>query len=287
MKLGLFPGQGIEAKALLEHLDARDPLVKTATEYLSYDLVRRVEVVARGSASALPTVLAQPAIFVASVSSWMRREEHFDMLLGHSLGEYAALVAGEAISFEHALATVAVRAEAMERAARSNPGGMAAVIGMDRATAEVIAEATGVVLANDNGPGQVVLSGSEEALARAASQSAGAGARVVRLAVSGPFHSHAMAPVAAAVRDALDHCLLRSPTVPVLSNVTALPYRAPGEIRALLIRQPAEQVRFRECLQWCWDRGADSWDDLGPGNVVGVLARRAFQTFRQPEAARA
>lgn len=274
MKVGLFPGQGIAARTIAAGLDFDDPLVALADEHLGYALRKRVEICARS----LPTDVAQPAIFVVGVSSFARRgtDDGFHFLAGHSLGEFAALVAGGAISFEDGLRVVARRGKAMHEAARTHAGGMIAVLSLDPDVVADIAGRAGVHVANDNAPGQVVVSGSEQGLARAARLARSAGGRSILLEVEGPFHTAAMSAAAEPLRRALDHIEVRSPDVPVISNVTARPYRAPGEIRSLLVTQLTGPVLFRQSLEWVWQQGVREWCDLGPGEVVGKLARRTF-----------
>lgn len=285
MKVGLFPGQGISARVLLEALPAGDPLVARASEVLCYDLRRRVESVAQRKRPILPTSLAQPAIFTASVVSWYRQEDGgCDVLLGHSLGEYAALVVGEAMTFEHGLCVVQVRGEVMHSIASRAHGGMAAVIDVPLEVCEEIAESAGAAVANDNAPGQVVIAGDDDALAACAEQARSRGGRVIRLEVTAPFHTAAMASAAPMLRDALDHVSIRSPQLPVLSNVTAQPYRAPGEIRRLLVDQLSSRVRFRESLQRLWEQGNREFHDFGPGRVAGGLAARTFGSFDETTA---
>lgn len=282
MKVALFPGQSLAASDVLEHLRRDDPIVAAASDQLGYDLVRKVEKIARSAARRFDTSLAQPAIFVASVASWARARdtgESFDYLAGHSLGEYAALVAGEAFSFEDALRAVAVRAAAMRDAARARPGGMVALLGLDRDQVTQIAASTGTVVANDNCPGQMVLSGSEDQLAAAGSEARSLRGRAVLLGVSGPFHTEAMRGAAPALQESLLRMAVRSPRIPVISNVTARPYRSPGEIRHLLVEQMCAPVRFRESLEWLWDQGARTFSDLGPGKVVEGLATRTVRTL--------
>jgi [acyl-carrier-protein] S-malonyltransferase len=286
LRVGLFPGQGVPALKVLNALSADDPLVATASEVVGFDVRRRVEIAARRKGASLPTVVAQPAIFVAGVSSLHRARDGqptFDFLAGHSLGEYTALVAGGALDFEDALALVKARAEAMETAARSSPGAMAAVLGLDLAEVESIAGRAGAMVANDNAPGQVVVSGTEDALARTAALVRAAGARSVLLEVAGPFHTGSMAPASSALSDALDRVHVRMPSTPVVSNVTAKPYGSAEEIKELLIRQPTERVRFRESLEWVWGRGAREFHDLGPGTVVANLAQKTFRALEKSE----
>lgn len=277
MKVGLFPGQGVPVADVLEALPAGDPTVETANDVLCLDLRKRVEQVARRNRAVMPTSLAQPAIFTASIAAWIRRaDEPCDCFLGHSVGEYAALVAAGAISFEQGLCVVQVRGDAMDKAARATDGGMVAVLGLELPEVARIAEANGVTIANDNCPGQVVLAGGTEALDQAASIVRATGGRAVRLDVTGPFHTRHVAPAAPALRDVLDHVSIRSPRVPVISNVSTMPYRAPGEIRKLLVEQLTAPVRFRESLQRLWHSGITEACDFGPGQVVAGLAKRTF-----------
>lgn len=286
MRVGLFPGQGLGARHVLDALPHDDPHVRIADEVLGYRVLQRVESVARRPTATLPTSLAQPAIFTAGVASYRRAQAAGDVpdcLLGHSLGEYAALVAGGAMSFEQALGVVAVRGEVMQAAGRNHAGAMAAVIGLDLGHIEQIALNTGVDIANDNAPGQVVLAGLEDRIAQAAAAARAAGGRSILLDVAGAFHSLAMTTAAEPLRDALDHIEIRSPGNPVLSNVTARPYRAPGEIRRLLVEQLTKPVRFREGVEWLWRCGIRTFVDYGPGRVVSGLAQRTFDAAAKRE----
>lgn len=277
MRVGLFPGQGVRPSYVVEALDPRDGTVEEAESILGSDLRRSVTVAMRGGRRELPTEVAQPAIFVASVASLRRAEKDgrsFDAYVGHSLGEYAALVAAGALPFSHALSTVVARSKSMSEASRSSDGGMMAVLGLSLATVQQIAEDNRATIANDNGPDQQVLSADRETLARCAEQVTKAGGRSTILEVAAAFHSEAMTPARRPLADALDRVWLRSPEVPVISNVTARPYRAPGEIRRLLVDQLTERVRFRSSIEWLLDHGATEFEDLGPGRVVGDLARR-------------
>ncbi len=285
MRVGLFPGQGIPARTVFEALPAGDSLVETADDVLGYDLRRKVEIAARQPKASLPTNLAQPAIFVAGIIAWRRAQaegRECDLWAGHSLGEYAALVASNAISFHDGLAAVAARGDAMQDAARKTPGGMAAVLGLAYDEAADIARRAGVELANDNAPGQVVLSGSEEGLATAAGLVRSGGGRAVKLDVTGPYHTAAMKPAAPALEAALNAIEIGTPTAPVVSNVTARPYGSPEEIKRLLVEQLMTRVRFRESLEWLWEKGARDAEDLGPGRVVGGLAQRTFRPLEVP-----
>lgn len=277
MSVGLFPGQGIPAKMIAAGLPAGDPLLDLASQTLRYDLRSRVRAAAPSTSSRLPTNIAQPAIFVASLISCrdkLKQGLRLNHLIGHSLGEYAALAAAGAFSVTDGLVAVAARGEAMQKAAIKSPGGMVALIGLDHiAMCELAAEA-GVAIANDNSPQQIVVAGKDPALELVATLARKRGGRAVRLPVLAPFHTEAMAPAAEALSDALFGIEIRNPAVPVISNVTARPYRSPGEIRRLLVTQLTAPVRFRDCVATTWEVGARSFTDLGPGAVVGPLANQ-------------
>ncbi len=248
----------------------------------------RVEFGARGRESKLPTSIAQPALFAAGVVAWRRVEESgatFDYLAGHSVGEYAALVAAGSLLPEDALRVVKVRAEGMHAAGRATSGAMAAILKLDLDVVERIAEKVGVAVANDNAPGQVVLSGNEDALARASGEARSAGGRALLLDVSGAFHSAAMAEAATGLKAELERVSVSNPAIPVVSNVSARPYRDPAEIRALLLRQVTERVRFRESLEWLYRQGVREFEDLGPGRVVAGLAEKTFAALQRTEVA--
>ncbi|MGH2819255.1 MAG: ACP S-malonyltransferase, partial [Actinomycetota bacterium] len=232
-RVGLFPGQGLPAKVVLGALSEGEQLLGVANEVLGFDLRRKVEVATRREGATLSTSLAQPAIFVASAIAFARADDDsHGYLAGHSLGEYSALFAAGVFGFEDALRAVAARGEAMQAASRSSPGGMTAVLGLDDEAISRITEETGVEIANDNAPGQVVLSGSEEGLAEAATQVRAANGRAVLLEVSAPFHSRAMVSAEPALKDALEDLQLSEPEVPVVCNVPARPYESLEEIRA-------------------------------------------------------
>jgi len=281
MRLGLFPGQGVPARAVLAALPAGDPTLQRASDLLGYDLRKRVEQVARRQKAVMPTSLAQPAIFTASLAAFASHSgETFDCYLGHSVGEYAALVAGAAMTFDHGLDVVKVRGEAMERASLAAAGGMVVILDLTLAEAEAVAEDAGVTVANDNSPRQIVLAGDHDRLAVAASSAVAKGGRAVRLDVAGPFHTARLAPATPSVRAALDQIEIRLPQVMVVSNVSASGYRAPGEIRELLTQQFTTRVRFREALEGLWRKGVTDFHDFGPGKVVAGLAARTFDALR-------
>ena len=287
MKAGLWPGQGIPARTVLEGLPAGHGLIRAARDVLGYDLRRKVEIAGRRKGALLPTALAQPAIFLAGVISWEARggKAGCDVLAGHSVGEYAALVAGGALSVEDALGIVKVRADAMEAASRSAGTGMAAVLGLDLDRVCGIAEEAGVAVANDNAPGQVVIAGGEAALTGAATLVRAAGGRSILLETAGAFHTEVMAPAAGPLERALRDARIETPSLPVVSNLTARPYEGPAAIRELLGRQLTSRVRFRESLMWMWTEGVRDFEDFGPGKVAAGMAARTFKVLESSEVA--
>lgn len=271
MRAGLFPGQGVDAAAV--H-DALTPgrLLDEADRILGVSLRDAIARCLDRARPTLPTDLAQPALFVAGLTAHEERGESFDVYAGHSVGEYTALAAAGVMSPEDGLALVCVRGRAMGAAGRAHPGGMAAVKGLSSGELEDVCERSGTVVANDNSPAQLVIGGTDDALAEAARLVRAAGGRALLLPVEGAFHTPAMASAAEPLRAALDQTEIKMPRVPVVSNLTARPYRAPGEIRKMLVRQVTERVRFRESVEWMAASGVTELVDLGPGRVVGKLA---------------
>lgn len=195
---------------------------------------------------------------------------------GHSLGEYAALVAAGTLQFADAVRIVRARGVAMQLAAESAGGGMAAVIGGDEGAITDLCESIGgVAPANVNAPGQVVVSGTDEGLAALACRAKEIGIkRVVRLNVAGPFHSPAMAPAAEAVKAALAESELYEPDVPVYTNVSARPQTAASELRRMLIEQVTGRVLWSATISNMVNDGIRDFVELGPGNVLAGLIRR-------------
>jgi [acyl-carrier-protein] S-malonyltransferase len=229
----------------------------------------------------------QPCLLTASIAALRALEERRPVapafVAGHSVGEYAALVAAGVLRFDAALRLVARRAALMADA--DIGGGMAAVIGLDRATVENIVDAVGrptdLVVANDNAPGQVVISGTHEALAAVEEPMKGAGARrVIRLPVSGAFHSPLMASLAGALHEAFAAEVWADAHVPVVSNVTAEPITDAKRIRAMLgeqVRSPVEWVRSVERMR---DEGVDTMIELGSGAALVGMVRRIAPELR-------
>jgi [acyl-carrier-protein] S-malonyltransferase len=239
-----------------------------------------------GPAEALnDTVNTQPAILTTSVAALrvlrQRGLEPPALVAGHSMGEFSALVAADALSFEAGLTLVRERGRLMKEAGERNPGGMAAVLGLERDDLEgvcaAVRERTGsyVGVANDNCPGQVVISGTVTALKRAmeAAQERGA-KRTIRLAVSIAAHSPLMAEAAQAFEQRLNDVVFRPPAFPVVMNAVARPVTEPNAIREALARQLTSPVRWTESMNWMLAEGADCFVEVGPKAVLTNLLRR-------------
>jgi len=257
----LFPGQGSHE----EGMDAPfrgHPLLERGLERLGHDPFARL---AEG------TRHQQPALFLCSVAAWDEARPAAAAAAGHSLGEYAALFAAGALSFEDALELVDVRACAMAAAGEERPGGMVAVLGGERADVEALAARLGLVVANDNAPGQVVLSGPLEAVREAQEAARDAGARARSLPVSGAFHSTLMEPAAAALREALACVEVREPSIPVWSNGSAAPF---VDVRRELAENLLRPVRWRETILALHEAGVQRFEELGPGRVLSGMVKR-------------
>jgi acyl transferase domain-containing protein len=258
----LFPGQGAQVHDLRERVAAARPdLLERCVALVGEDPFPRV---------AESTRFAQPAIFCASVAALPALGEDADAVAGHSLGELAALVAAGALAEDDALALVVERGRLMGEA---GGGGMLAVLGADPEQAEALARAHGAVVANDNAPGQLVLSGAEADLRAARRAARAEGLKSMPLGVAGAFHSPAMEPAVAPFRAALARAAFRPPRVPVISGLTAAPMDDPQTALADALTGP---VRFRAVLERLWADGVRTFVDAGPGTVLAGLVRRTL-----------
>lgn len=285
MKAYVFPGQGAQftgmGKDLYDNSEIAKELFEKANEILGF---RITDIMFEGSADELKqTKVTQPAVFLHSVIRAICLGDEFapDMVGGHSLGEFSALVAAGALSFEDGLKLVYARALAMQKACEAAPGTMAAVIGMDDATienicAEVTAEGNGVVVpANYNCTGQLVISGNVEAVNAACEKLKAAGAkRALVLPVGGAFHSPLMQPAQEELKKAIETTEFNTPRCPIYQNVDAKAHTDASEIKANLIAQLTASVRWTYEVQNMIAAGANEFIECGPGKALqGMIAK--------------
>lgn len=288
MRAFVFPGQGAQAvgmgRALAQAHPAAARVFEEVDEALGEPLSRLIW---EGDAEALTlTRNAQPALMATSIAALRALEAEgvgvasAAFVAGHSLGEYSALCAAGSLSLADAARLLRLRGEAMQAAVPVGEGAMAAVLGLDLAAVVEVAreaEADGGVCqaANDNDPLQVVVSGTRDAVERAAVIAKARGAkRAIVLPVSAPFHSVLMQPAAVAMRAALAQVTLRRPVVPLVSNVLARPVEDPAEIGALLVRQVTGSVRWRESVLWMAEAGVTEAWEVGAGKALSGMIRR-------------
>lgn len=281
MKAYVFPGQGAQFVGMGKDLYDNNPeahdLFEKANEVLGF---RITDLMFEGTEEDLrQTKVTQPAIFLHSVILAKSLGDGFkpDMVAGHSLGEFSALVAAGALSFEEGLRLVSKRAHAMQRACELQPSTMAAVLALpDAKVEELCAEVDEVVApANYNCPGQVVISGSIEGIDAACAKMLEAGAkRALKLKVGGAFHSPLMAPAQEELEEAIKAAKFNTPVCPVYQNVDGKPHTDPEEIKQNLIKQLTAPVRWTYDVEAMIADGADEFVELGPGSVLQGLVKK-------------
>lgn len=288
----VFPGQGAQfvgmGKELYESNSNAKELFDQANEILGY---RITDVMFEGTDEDLKqTKVTQPAVFLHSVITALCMEDfHPDMVAGHSLGEFSALVAAGALRFEDGLRLVYARAMAMQKACEATPSTMAAIIKLpdetiEKICEEICAEGGLVVPANYNSPGQVVISGSVESVKEACAKLKEAGAkRALPLAVGGAFHSPLMEPARLELAEAIEAAPIVAPVCPVYQNVDALPHIDPSEIKNNLLKQLTSPVRWTQSVQNMISDGMTDFVECGPGEVLAGLIGRIRKDMMTPD----
>jgi [acyl-carrier-protein] S-malonyltransferase len=288
----LFPGQGAQhvgmGKQIVEQYPKAKELFEQAQEVLGYDLAK---LCFEGPADELDsTIYSQPALFVASLAALEKLRADTpeivlgcEMAAGLSLGEYTALVFSGAMSFEDGLRVVQRRGQAMQAAADATPSGMVSILLLDRDQVQKVCdEASGhgsIQIANYLCPGNIVVSGENGACVRAAEIAEAAGGRAVPLAVAGAFHTSIMKPADEQLAEVLNGTNIRTPEIPVVSNVDAAVHSDPTEIRNLLIQQVLQPVRWEDSIRNMMEAGCTDFYEVGPGKVLkGLMKRIARKT---------
>jgi [acyl-carrier-protein] S-malonyltransferase len=283
-----FPGQGSQVVGMGKDLAEAFPQARAVFEEVDDALGEKLSaIIWEGPEEKLTlTANAQPALMAVSLAAVRVLEargfslkDKVAFVAGHSLGEYSALAAAGALSISDTARLLRIRGNAMQAAVPVGEGAMAAILGMEQADVEAAcAEAArgGICqIANDNGAGQIVISGAKAAVEHAARLCTEKGAkRALMLPVSAPFHSALMAPAAEAMRAALADVTMHAPTVPVVANVAVTPLGDPDEIRKRLVEQVTGRVRWRETVEWFAAHGVTTLYEVGAGKVLSGLARR-------------
>lgn len=286
-----FPGQGSQFVGMGQALADSSPAAKAVFDRVDAALGEKLsELMWNGPAETLTlTANTQPALMACGMAAMAALDEahgikveHAKFVAGHSLGEYTALCAAGAISLEDTARLLRIRGNAMQSAVPAGKGAMAALLGATFEQAEAVV-ASGLAfgdcqIANDNAPGQIVISGEKRAVEAAAESAKGHGVKkAVLLPVSAPFHCALMQPAADAMADALEDVDFKSPCVPIINNVQARPVTDPVQLRTDLVTQVTGQVRWRESMQYMFDQGVDLFAEPGCGKVLSVMMRRALK----------
>ncbi len=287
-----FPGQGSQAVGMGKDLAEQFPEARAVFAEVDDALGEALsETIFSGPEDKLTlTANAQPALMAVSMAAFRVLEARgLDLkskvgyVAGHSLGEYSALCAAGTFTLADTARLLRIRGNAMQAAVPVGTGAMAAIIGLEQADVVAVCEEASALgacqIANDNGGGQIVISGEKAAIEKAAALATDKGAkRAILLPVSAPFHSSLMAPAADAMREALANVKMSDPVVPVIANVRAAPVTDAGEIAGLLVEQVTGQVRWRETVQWFAENDVTTLYEIGAGKVLTGLAKRIDKT---------
>jgi len=283
----IFPGQGAQfvgmGRDLYDSNEEARLLFEKANDLLGF---RLTDIMFSGTDEDLKqTKVAQPAIFLHSVILAKAMGDAFQpaMVAGHSLGEFSALVAVGSLSFEDGLQLVAKRANAMQKACEAQPGGMAAILGLDDKTVEEVCARVDdiVVPANYNCPGQLVISGTVAGIDKACALLMEAGAkRTLKLPVAGAFHSPLMEPAKEELEAAIKATYVETPICPIFQNVDPFPYKYTVAIKMNLIAQLTGAVRWTQTVEYMLDEGVEAFVEVGPGNVLQGLVKKVDRTVR-------
>lgn len=283
MKTALvFPGQGSQFVGMAQDLVATYPQARAIFEQADATLGFALSQLcfAGPDADLTDTINAQPALLAHGVAAWRVLAAHSPDVIpaftaGHSLGEYTALVAAGALEFADALKLVRERGRVMKAAGEANPGAMAAIIGMDDAPLKAVCDEAGAQIANYNAPGQIVITGTKDALDRASALAKQRGARrVIPLAVSIAAHSRLMESAAQEFAAIVADVPMRNPAIPVISNVTAQAMTYADEIRVELVAQLTSSVQWTKSIEYLVAQGVTKFIELGPKDVLAGLIRR-------------
>ena len=279
----IFPGQGSQFPGMGKILNETNPLAKEifeqANEILNFDIS---SIMFEGTEEQLKqTDITQPAVFIHSVAAFKTTGKTPDMVAGHSLGEFSALVANETLSFKDALNLVSIRASAMQKACEKNPSTMAAILGLSDEIVESICQEINnsgeiCVAANYNCPGQLVISGTIKGVDEACIKMKSAGAkRALILPVGGAFHSPLMLPAKEELANAIEGMIFNQPICPVYQNISAQPVTDSQKIKENLIAQLTGPVLWTQCVQSMIKDGATHFTECGPGKVLQGLVQKA------------
>lgn len=283
----VFPGQGAQSvgmgRDLYDSFPAARAVFDLADSTLGFALSRLC--FEGPEAELMQTINAQPAILSVSLACLeaarsLGKLPQAGFVAGHSLGEYTALAAAGVLEYGNAIYLARERGRLMHQAGQATPGGMAAVIGLDAAVLEKVCAESGAYIANINCPGQIAISGAEANLTRAMEQAKAAGAaRVIRLQVSGAFHTPLMQPAAEGMKAATSRLDFKAAAVPIVANTTGLSVTSPADIKAELLGQLTSCVRWQKSVEYMLAQGISTFVEVGPGKVLAGLIKR---TSREP-----